>query len=573
MALLWLCSPQSRHQILPRYLILALFIRRVAARDNRETWYAHAYERSYVEVLLLIFLALLSLVFEILWHQYLHRSERSYSFGHLHELVDGSNVHGPVRTFNHDLKHVQLPKELVHRAASEFMTLGFLAFCIFSFNSCGGFEWMVEQFPSRTMHLPKVEEDWLHMAEIVFINMFFGMCTYFIVLTRIVHGCVRKLKLWEQLKLRSKWHFGLKSKMGAARGMRQVECLDAELAEYIHWRQYFVMKMGDLLQKRPDMFKEVLAKIGIQPISPGRAAASPDKDGVVAQFQEHLDRDFSFSAYLAFSVEDGILDSIHIHPVTWSVLMLLFLSFAFLDRFLHLALSRLVPFFLATVFVLMILMKSWVTRKRNSIGREASGILRVPSCISTSAGMMKELHTKHNTELCLLRCMQVTLFLMSYVFARTVLDIHLWNTRPLEALLYTSLFSLFFALLVHTLPEAVPLLLGIMAMPPYVDQTNFVTFCAVLECSRDQGQLVVGTSGMGEESSFRVEVESPRHSYAGGTNEGFNGRRPGQGSQGTIAIDVPLVGHIEDPAGGRASAHQQPSPQIYGAASPSGREM
>mmetsp|Transcript_95981 Transcript_95981/g.240560 ORF Transcript_95981/g.240560 Transcript_95981/m.240560 type:complete len:250 (+) Transcript_95981:2-751(+) len=47
-------------------------------------------------------------------------------------------------------------------------------------------------------------------------------------------------------------------------------------------------------------------------------------------------------------------------------------------------------------------------------------------------------------------------------------------------MLYTSLFALLFAFLAYHLPSSVPVFLGIMAMPPHVDQGNLNTFFAVL---------------------------------------------------------------------------------------------
>mmetsp|Transcript_93764 Transcript_93764/g.236288 ORF Transcript_93764/g.236288 Transcript_93764/m.236288 type:complete len:256 (+) Transcript_93764:2-769(+) len=47
-------------------------------------------------------------------------------------------------------------------------------------------------------------------------------------------------------------------------------------------------------------------------------------------------------------------------------------------------------------------------------------------------------------------------------------------------MLYTSLFALLFAFLAYHLPDSVPVFLGIMAMPPHVDEGNLSTFCAVL---------------------------------------------------------------------------------------------
>lgn len=547
-------AAQSRGTwLLPlRPLLIFAALVRGAAAGGGEVWWVHEYERSYVEVLMLMFLVALALVFETLWHQCLHMADHSYSFGRLHALMDSGDVHSGVEGGSchdsHDMKHAQLSKELVNRAGGEFMTLGFLACTIFCWNASGGFKWMVSEFPSHQMHLPKTEEDWLHMAEIVHINLFVGMCIYFLVLTRIVQGCVQKLKSWEQLKLRRKFQHGLNTNVvSSPHGMRRIQFLDADLAEYIHWRQYFMMKMGDMLQRRPEMFTDILERIGLPPLSePG---VSGGRSGIVASFQEYLDREFAFSAYLAFSVEDGILDTIRIHPITWTFLLLLFFVFACVHRFEKVALSRLMPFFLTLVFILMVLMRYIILSKKNSIAKQASG-LKVRSLKPLNAA--SELHSRHNTEIFLLRCLQILLFLMSYVFSRTLLDLDLWRRRPLEALLYASLFSLLFAALVHMLPESVPLFLGIMAMPPYVDETNFQTFRAVLECTREQYPLICGqvksNRSISGGSMSLLHEQSPRSSATTVTKGGFVVDNSGKGEQ----------------QGSSSTEHWTPSPAIAG---------
>lgn len=467
---------------------------------------------------MLIFLVVLALTFETIWHQCGHKADRSYSFGRLHDLVDsGADEADDKHVENHHQKHAQLLKELVNRAGCEFMILGFIAFCIFVFNLGGGFEWMVKQFQSGSMHLPKTEGDWLHAAEVVHINMFCGMCVYFLITTRVVVGCTQRIKFWEHLALRRKQHCPFKVH---GRGLKRIQYLDSDLAEYIHWRQYFVLKIGLMLSERHDMLKDVVERIGV---SEEALLEEESKLNVVQQFQDYVEREFNFGAYLAFSVEDGVLDTIRVHPITWSFMIVLFVLFALFARFLKLAITRLMPYFLVITAITMCTMKYVVHKKRQRIFSNAfaqradaasgSSSKDAPKLKMSSKGSLQRfaisLHTKHHTEMLVLRCLQILLFLMSYVFARTALDMQLWKKEPLSALLYMSLFGLLFAVLLHALPDSVPLFLGIMAMPPYVDQTNFAAFCDVLF---DGHSLLTRTPGVtyDQESLFPVAPSTPR---------------------------------------------------------------
>eukprot|EP00746_Dinoflagellata_sp_MGD_P021662 gnl/MRDRNA2_/MRDRNA2_15056_c0_seq1.p1 gnl/MRDRNA2_/MRDRNA2_15056_c0~~gnl/MRDRNA2_/MRDRNA2_15056_c0_seq1.p1 ORF type:complete len:265 (+),score=47.39 gnl/MRDRNA2_/MRDRNA2_15056_c0_seq1:2-796(+) len=97
----------------------------------------------------------------------------------------------------------------------------------------------------------------------------------------------------------------------------------------------------------------------------------------------------------------------------------------------------------------------------------------------------RSFHEKYETEVMLLRFLQVVLFFISYIFARTVGDFHDWKEKPQEVGLYTLLFLFLFAVLSHVLPKQVPLFLAVMALPPYVDDGNFKMLLSVIDDHMD----------------------------------------------------------------------------------------
>jgi len=98
---------------------------------------------------------------------------------------------------------------------------------------------------------------------------------------------------------------------------------------------------------------------------------------------------------------------------------------------------------------------------------------------------------RYSTEILALRLFQVLLFFMSYVFARTLLDVHDWEHNFYFTALYCMLFVLIFAIFGHLLPKEVPRFLAIMALPPYIDGQNLAIFRDVLLKGRDREELGV----------------------------------------------------------------------------------
>merc|ERR1719506_3345001 len=92
-----------------------------------------------------------------------------------------------------------------------------------------------------------------------------------------------------------------------------------------------------------------------------------------------------------------------------------------------------------------------------------------------------EKEATYNVELWFMRCLQVMLFLISYMFSRTLLDFNSWKKDVWSNLIVVISFALLFSLLCRFLPARVCYFLALMALPPYVDETNLGAFFATLE--------------------------------------------------------------------------------------------
>jgi len=433
-------------------------------------------------------LVLLALAFESVWHTVVHQAEHSYRYGSLEEFLGDHAEENP--GLQNQIRHLQLNRELVNRAGGEFMTLGFLAFLIYSFNQLGGFGWLAETVPHDDefveWHYPETKDDWLHVAENVHMKLFSGMVCYFVLISRMAAGAVERIKEWERCQMRR-----FNPVIYQVKTMTPLKAVDESLADHMLWRRFFLVKMVRLQRRCPDMFHDLVEILGLD----------PEDDSFPDDFHEILDRDFSFSAYIALSVETGVCDSIQVHKTTWGVLLVGLGLLAAAHRFAR------IPVLALFAMLCLILMRLVIRHTRRSISRRVrdpttldvrrhsvssfdtmAGIAGGHSSSSTGLSASLRFGERHRTELGIMRAFQIVLFLIAYVFSRTTLDFHDWRVNTESTMMYTCLFALLLIGLAYDLPNSVPLFLGMMAMPPHMDRTNFATFCAILLKGRESNE-------------------------------------------------------------------------------------
>lgn len=235
------------------------------------------------------------------------------------------------------------------------MILGFLAFCIFIVNSCGGFKLFMKPFLGLHLAVPGEEEPWLHLAEKVHMQLFVAMMIYFVLISRAVDGSIQKIMLWEQMGIRqSRLSDGSAKAMHWQGSRASLLHMDSDLDSYCCWRQFFISTMASWQRQRPALFKDTLERLGID-------CAAEDAS---ERFQCVVDEEFSLSTYLALIVASGMCDSIQVHPTTWFVVILLFGVFAVLHGIAKTHTSSLAPAFVVLAMLLLALMKVIVVRRR-----------------------------------------------------------------------------------------------------------------------------------------------------------------------------------------------------------------
>eukprot|EP00928_Gymnodinium_smaydae_P029172 TRINITY_DN22043_c0_g2_i1.p1 TRINITY_DN22043_c0_g2~~TRINITY_DN22043_c0_g2_i1.p1 ORF type:complete len:639 (+),score=54.03 TRINITY_DN22043_c0_g2_i1:92-2008(+) len=465
-------------------------------------WHVHEYELNFIESVTLICLVALALIFEVSWHFLSHSTHHSYFYGQLHESLsnDDHNHH------RDGIHHVRLFKELNSRMGGEFMSLGFLAFSIFASNQLGFFEMLAESFPpcephsasaastsigssasadDSCWHMPQTASDWLYMAEVVHVKLFLAMMLYFVLITGLVRGSVRKIKNWERLRLRHIVD-------------TQRHTLDTELRDYRIMRDYFLQRVYSWKRTRPGFFREVLEVLGVE-------------EGLVntkCTIQQLMDEKFVLSAYLSLNVERVVRDSIEVSTFTWASIIVLFGLCAVAHRFLHWTILDMTPFFVLIaicILVSMVMLSRWMRRSIHNYMKldpaSADDVVIDPSSPAARRRSYSNLKAKgqpdrfdfaeglhgnltisgrFSLDTSVLRVLQLLMFMISYAFSRTIADKNDWTQFAVLTLLSSTLFALLFMSLLHVIPKYVPKFLELMAFPPFVDAVNLNALFAVL---------------------------------------------------------------------------------------------
>lgn len=506
----------------------------------------HTSDYAYLESVVVIFLVLIAMLFEATYHLLVHIAERTYSYGKLAavEPEELGNSHHTLIYRKKRSKHreddrsIPLFKNYVDRFAEEFMIIGFLACLIFILREMTFFELIHRWFSfSSEVHLPRTPEEWLHAVESAHIKLFVGMVIYFALISTVVNGCVKSISEWEEMRILRRQNFA----------ERSTAIDNTKLRNYSLWRLYFISSVIGWQEKRPTLYSETWAHL----TSYGDVRHD-------TTFRDLLDDRFYFSAYLAYSVRACCKDTVDIHHTTWAAVLVVLVTFAILHRYGNLDLLPLMPVFIAGALILLLSLRQLVklfrrrvertgTRAVHCIGQcppdtveaevarkseaRKSGVARrvsdhgrprattatgatgytmgaVSTLYEQQLDELKEgglgFHERHSTELWVMRVLQMFLFVICYVCARTVGDPSNWRERPQLVLGMTSGFLILFMILAVLLPTYVPLFAALMAMPPYVDTANLKDFFEVLDMSgqfaeaaaRDREQSVVRLSRM-----------------------------------------------------------------------------
>lgn len=506
-------------------------------------WWVHSYEKNFYESCLFVILVCGAVFFELIFHNATHWTEHSYAYG-------SSRDHHHAAEDRHS-RHKQLFHELALRIGSEFMTLGFLACCIFVLNITGVFNMVADSLtrdaivepwpedPSASsggsqgsaaacprnllvgiggMAMPQTGGDWLYLAEEVHIRMFFGMIIYFCIITSVVRATIRHVQELEELTNRK---LLMDSKQTTA-----ALTFDSQLRHYCELHEYFIkhtLRLQSLDELRFERILSVLWNDGEEP---------SDESDFADQTRERLEKELSVSQYLALSLERGVGHIVEVHMVTWFLLIIAFGVFMVLNL-LGVEMIYIAPFILLFAAIALAAGLWHIKRKDKFIEKSvhdshmrrtstmesitgaklAAGLEAVQRKTSELSAQARKVMTNADrgimSEFFILRSIEATLFIWCESFASILIDKWAWSEHFVENLIQCMFYTICTGVALTFLPKVVVLTLKHTALPPGFSTTHFDVLLRVLQ-NPDPAEYDLIRAGFASESASQSRSPSKR---------------------------------------------------------------
>eukprot|EP00927_Polykrikos_kofoidii_P068364 TRINITY_DN63740_c0_g1_i1.p1 TRINITY_DN63740_c0_g1~~TRINITY_DN63740_c0_g1_i1.p1 ORF type:complete len:646 (-),score=86.77 TRINITY_DN63740_c0_g1_i1:64-1974(-) len=470
-----------------------------------DPWWSEDYEKNFYEAILVMILVILALLFEFIFHSATHWTEHSYSYGI-------SKDHHIAEEHLH-CQHKKLYRELAQRVGGEFMTLGFLAACIFVCNFSGLFDTLAARFTvnmsegeatgahssggsagsaaansSRLlaamagshgssavalgpagMRMPITGADWLHLAEEVHIRMFCGMLIYFCVMGAVVRSTVNQLIEYEELANRKL----LREAQAAPENMM----FDSALKKYLELHEYLIVHILGWHKSQPDRWEVVVDTLWED--SQGRR---PSEDDLYQQTKEMLEKRLSVAHYLSFALEEGIASLVEVHETTWVTLIVIFGLFM-LFHWLKLTLVYIGGGILL-IGVICLACTVWhqkrqALRTEANVHRNHTQNIRNMTQVALENSLMTVVQQDRGymmdiNEFAFMRSLETILFIWCYSFASILINPQAWEGGELPfTLLEALLYAICTGVCITFLPSVVTHVFKQISLPPKLDDAHF----------------------------------------------------------------------------------------------------
>lgn len=124
-----------------------------------------------------------------------------------HTISMTSHSHSHDEELDLDSKQPKLSQKLLSRAAAELSVLGFIAFVIWSVRTAGWFDWLGEVLPDETedgWRLPRTGSDIVHMLEDVHVHLFLAMIFFYSLILHPARSCDFTFDLWHDMEEEAK---------------------------------------------------------------------------------------------------------------------------------------------------------------------------------------------------------------------------------------------------------------------------------------------------------------------------------------------------------------------------------
>jgi len=402
-----------------------------------------------------VFMIMVAVLFEHMYHKLLHKAEHSFVYGQsmLSEEEKASTVKRAM--WGKPMRLI-----LFARMGGEFMVLGFLAFTIWVFNQQGIFD-EIAKTKNTDMRLPTSGSDYLHMMEAVHMQLFVANILYFALALKMVIGADERIKEFEHV--RGLWIEQIKGKCD-----QNFDTDPPALLEFKKWRMHFldgcVKEILTWQQAQPDIFRNIMVSLNMN-----------KEEGTVelSDLQKCLTGRFSFCTYLVFSVYGSAQGIVSMSQVTMSTIVIIKGFLAIIHRAAHVDLVNLSPWLSGFAFVFIFCL--YHTTKAFKRALEFDTIQQVKG-FAWLPRFMDKIHGKCDPEEFVITTLQVLLFFLCHSWAGKMIHHTYWSSvfRDGDALeaINAIVYILALCALGVILPRCVPDFAAVMALPPFFSQSN-----------------------------------------------------------------------------------------------------
>jgi len=390
-------------------------------------WWRYRYEHSYIEAVIMIFIVILYLIWNVSVRQL---KNTIYVWSLPPGRCDASRAEEIAEE-----THGAMYMLWLHSLAEQMLV------CILVFLTV----WTIAQTPlvhvipqilrpSEDMRVPQDGEDYKRLALDICTIFFFAIMFFYGLMFAVAHES-RMMIL--ELKDFSDKQATVQASSAASRPRRLASMAESSI-EFENCRQHFITHMSFEMQQRSSSeYMEISRLLG----------GSLEK--------------FPLWHYLRLNVRLTVVELFTLSWTLWVPVVIVFVALTLLHRFAHMGYVRIMGFF-AVLLIGIILSLFWrVTAARTAI------LQGVPP----SKGA-KSIDEKYNTEPLWMVALQFALFFVCYGVARTICQSWMWELHFWPVLCLTLVAIATAVVFVWLVAPAIPIFCAMMAMPPYMDPTN-----------------------------------------------------------------------------------------------------
>jgi hypothetical protein len=404
-------------------------------------WWRYRYEHSYIEALIMIFIVILYLFWNILVAQLQALTVRW-------SLPRGSAPKTVAEKTFKERHSGKMYSVWLHALTKEMLVCVLVFLTVWVISKTPLF-YVLPQFimPAKDMRVPTNGEDYLRLAVEICTIFFFAILFYFYLMLSVSYASTQMNHDIEKFMVKQA-PTSRNPAGGLARTVEEWEAFEEHCKSMLEL---------DLANAQGGAFDEI-------------------KKALPA---DHSFSKFPLYLYLKLNIRVQVRSLLTMDWVLWLPVVLAFATFMILHRYAHMGYVR-IMFFFSLVTLAIILWMYWQTVHSLSAYRDAS---------KPDAGT--SIHNKFNTELAFMCALRFSLFFVCYGVARMICQTWLWELHfwPVFWLTAVALFS--GVLFVFLVAPIIPTFCALMAIPPYFGPHNAQMILVVAQGKAHENEIPI----------------------------------------------------------------------------------